>query len=141
MPNVGEPAPDFSLAASDGQTYSLSQFRGKKHVVLVFYPGDDTPVCTAQLCDYRDGWEDFQQLDAVILGISTNDMTAHKKFAEKFSFPFPLLEDRSPSRGLGDVYKRQFKRCGKSPPRNQRLLLGNSTEECPGTVARHGLEQ
>lgn len=93
MPNVGDPAPDFSLPASDGQTYSLSQFRGQKHVVLVFYPGDDTPTCTAQLCDYRDGWGEFQKLDAVILGVSTNDMTAHKKFAEKFSFPFPLLED------------------------------------------------
>ncbi|OYT71578.1 MAG: peroxiredoxin [Chloracidobacterium sp. CP2_5A] len=94
MPNVGDPAPDFSLPASDGKTYSLSQFRGQRHVVLVFYPGDDTPTCTAQLCDYRDGWDEFQKLDAVILGVSTNDMTAHKKFAEKFSFPFPLLEDK-----------------------------------------------
>ncbi len=93
MPNVGDPAPDFSLPASDGQTYSLSMFKGKNPVVLVFYPGDDTPVCTAQLCDYRDGWHEFQKFDAVILGVSTNDMASHKNFASKFDFPFPLLAD------------------------------------------------
>lgn len=102
MPNVGDPAPDFSLPANDGRTYSLAQFRGKRHVVLVFYPGDDTPTCTAQLCDYRDGWDEFQKLDAVILGVSTNDMAAHRKFAEKFAFPFPLLED--PDRVLCKAY-------------------------------------
>lgn len=93
MPNVGDKAPSFSLPANDGKTYSLAQFQGKKHVVLVFYPGDDTPTCTKQLCDYRDGWERFGQFDAAILGISTNNMQAHKKFADKYSFPFPLLED------------------------------------------------
>ncbi|MFQ3581420.1 MAG: peroxiredoxin [Chloracidobacterium sp.] len=102
MPNVGDTAPDFSLTANDGKTYSLSQFRGKRHVVLVFYPGDDTPTCTAQLCDYRDGWSEFQELDAVILGVSTNDLAAHQKFAEKFAFPFPLLED--PERQLCKAY-------------------------------------
>jgi peroxiredoxin Q/BCP len=94
MPNIGDTAPDFSLPGSDGAIYSLSQFRGKSAVVLTFYPGDDTPTCTAQLCDYRDGWERFQSYGAVVLGVSTNDMTAHKKFSEKFSFPFPLLEDK-----------------------------------------------
>lgn len=94
MPNVGDLAPEFSLPANDGQTYSLAQFKGVKNVVLVFYPGDDTPKCTAQLCDYRDGWERFQQFDAMILGISTYDMAAHKAFAAKHSFPFPLLEDK-----------------------------------------------
>ena len=93
MPNVGDKAPDFSLPANDGQTYSLAQYKGQKNVVIVFYPGDDTPTCTAQLCDYRDGWDRFQQFDAAILGVSTNNMTAHQKFAEKHSFPFPLLED------------------------------------------------
>lgn len=94
MPNVGDAAPDFTLPANDGKTYSLSQFKGKNHVVLVFYPGDDTPTCTKQLCDYRDGWGQFRQLDAVVLGVSTNDMDSHQKFADKFSFPFPLLEDK-----------------------------------------------
>ncbi len=93
MPNVGERAPDFSLLANDGKTYSLSQYHGKQNVVLVFYPGDDTPTCTKQLCDYRDGWGRFQQFNAAILGISTNDMRAHQEFAEKHDFPFPLLED------------------------------------------------
>jgi peroxiredoxin Q/BCP len=94
MPNVGDKAPDFSLPANDGKTYALSQYKGKTHVVLVFYPGDDTPTCTKQLCDYRDGWGRFQQFDATILGVSTNKMDAHKDFAEKYNFPFPLLEDK-----------------------------------------------
>lgn len=93
MPNVGDAAPDFSLPANDGKTYSLSQFKGQKNVVLVFYPGDDTPTCTKQLCDYRDGWGQFKQYNSVILGVSTNDMNSHLSFAEKFNLPFPLLED------------------------------------------------
>ncbi|MBX7222001.1 MAG: peroxiredoxin [Blastocatellia bacterium] len=95
MPNVGDKAPDFTLPANDGKTYALSQFKGKNHVVLVFYPGDDTPTCTKQLCDYRDGWGRFQQFEAVILGINTNDMKSHQGFAERFDFPFPLLEDKN----------------------------------------------
>ncbi|MCS6885017.1 MAG: peroxiredoxin [Acidobacteriota bacterium] len=93
MPNVGDKAPDFTLQGNDGKTYSLSQYRGSKNVVLVFYPGDDTPTCTKQLCDYRDGWSSFKKVDAVILGVSTNDMRSHREFAEKYDFPFPLLED------------------------------------------------
>lgn len=93
MPNVGDVAPDFTLPANDGQTYALKDFKGKKHVVLVFYPGDDTPTCTKQLCDYRDGWGQFRQHDAIVLGVSTNDMESHKKFANKYDLPFPLLED------------------------------------------------
>ncbi|MBK7992154.1 MAG: peroxiredoxin [Blastocatellia bacterium] len=102
MPNVGEKAPEFSLSANDGKTYSLSQFQGKNNIVLVFYPGDDTPTCTKQLCDYRDGWERFQQFDSIVLGVSTNDMEAHKKFATKYNFPFPLLED--PNRAICKAY-------------------------------------
>ncbi|MEW6737870.1 MAG: peroxiredoxin [Acidobacteriota bacterium] len=94
MPNVGEPAPNFSLPASDGKTYSLDQFKGKSYLVIVFYPGDDTPTCTKQLCDYSEGWGQFRQQGAVILGVSTNDMASHKSFAEKHNFQFPLLEDK-----------------------------------------------
>jgi thioredoxin-dependent peroxiredoxin len=94
MPKVGERAPDFSLPASDGNSYSLSQFKGKNHVVLVFYPGDDTPTCTKQLCDYRDGWGMFRKENAVVLGVSTNDMASHKSFVDKHNFQFPLLEDK-----------------------------------------------
>ena len=94
MPNVGDKAPDFKLPASDGNTYSLSQFKDKNHIVLVFYPGDDTPTCTKQLCDYRDGWGMFKQHSAVVLGVSTNDMASHKSFANKYDFQFPLLEDK-----------------------------------------------
>src|SRR5438094_387672 len=94
MPKLGDKAPDFSLPASDGNNYTLQQFRGKNHVVLVFYPGDDTPTCTKQLCDYRDGWGQFKKYDAVVLGVSTNDMNSHKSFANKHDFQFPLLEDK-----------------------------------------------
>jgi thioredoxin-dependent peroxiredoxin len=93
MPNVGDVAPDFSLPANDGKTYSLKDLKGKKHVVLVFYPGDDTPTCTKQLCDYRDGWGQFREHDAIVLGVSTNDMESHKNFANKYDLPFPLLVD------------------------------------------------
>ncbi len=95
MPNIGDRAPDFTLPGNDGKTYSLNQFKDKKYVVLVFYPGDDISTCTKQLCDYRDGWGQFQQQDTFILGISTNDMKSHEKFATKYNFPFPLLEDSS----------------------------------------------
>src|SRR5947209_3374766 len=94
MPNVGDKAPNFSLPASDGKTYSLSQFRGKNHIVVVFYPGDDTPTCTKQLCDYNDGWGQFRKYGAVVLGVSVNDMASHKSFADKHNFQIPLLEDK-----------------------------------------------
>jgi peroxiredoxin Q/BCP len=94
MPNVGDKAPDFSLPASDGNTYSIKQYKGNSNIVLVFYPGDETPTCTKQLCDYRDGWGQFKKYDATVLGISTNDMAAHKSFVNKYDFQFPLLEDK-----------------------------------------------
>lgn len=94
MPKVGDVAPDFNLPGSDGNNYSISQYKNKNNVVLVFYPGDETPTCTKQLCDYRDGWGEFRKYDAVVLGISTNDMKSHKSFVDKFNFQFPLLEDK-----------------------------------------------
>jgi peroxiredoxin Q/BCP len=90
---VGEIAPDFTAAASDGTTTRLADLRGRNRVILVFYPGDNTPVCTAQLCAFRDDWRDLQTLDAVVYGINPASVEKHQRFANRHSFPFPLLSD------------------------------------------------
>lgn len=89
---VGSIAPDFSLLDQRGEKVSLSDFKGKK-VLLVFYPGDNTPVCTAQLCSYRDNFSAFEKAGVQILGISTDSPESKKNFAEKYRFPFPILSD------------------------------------------------
>jgi len=91
-PQVGERAPEFTLPGTGGKDYSLSDFKGHK-VVLAIYPGDNTPVCTKQLCSYRDELSVFEGLDAVVLGISAQDVDSHEKFAAKHGFSFPLLAD------------------------------------------------
>lgn len=88
----GTKAPEFTLPDSDGNMVSLSDYTGKK-VLLVFYPGDDTPVCTTQLCSYRDNYTEFTGRDIAILGISTDSVDSHRKFGEKNSLPFTLLSD------------------------------------------------
>ncbi len=88
----GTKAPDFSLPDAEGVKVSLSDYATKK-VLLVFYPGDDTPVCTTQLCSYRDNFSEFSKRDIQVLGISTDTVESHKKFAEKHELPFPLLSD------------------------------------------------
>lgn len=92
MLKVGDAAPDFSLPADDGSTFSLKSMRGKK-VLLVFYPGDETPVCTAQLCEYRDGFEDYRELGVTVVGISKDDAESHRRFKERRDLPFSLLSD------------------------------------------------
>jgi thioredoxin-dependent peroxiredoxin len=89
---VGDIAPDFSLSGTGGRTMSLSDFLGKP-IVLVFYPGDDTPVCTNQLNAYNDGLERFEELDAQVVGISAQDVGSKDAFASKYGFEFPLLAD------------------------------------------------
>jgi len=89
---IGDTAPDFTLPGTGGSTYSLQQFRGKP-VVLVFYPGDNTPVCTRQLCSYNDELSQFAGLSAQVLGISTQSVESHEKFAAKHGLRFPLLAD------------------------------------------------
>jgi peroxiredoxin Q/BCP len=96
-PGVGDKAPQFTLpgTAPTGtgvQDYSLSEFAGQP-VVLAFYPGDDTSVCTKQLNDYNNGMESFNDLDAQILGISSQDLDSHERFSAKYGFKFPLLAD------------------------------------------------
>jgi peroxiredoxin Q/BCP len=88
---VGDPAPDFALDGTDGR-FSLSDHRGER-VVLLFYPGDDTPVCTRQFCSYRDRGEDFSALDATVVGISANSLESHRSFTLRNSLTVPLLAD------------------------------------------------
>ncbi|ANB60168.1 thioredoxin-dependent thiol peroxidase [Anoxybacteroides amylolyticum] len=89
---IGNLAPDFTLPASNGTMVSLSDFRGK-FVVLYFYPKDMTPGCTAEACDFRDYYDQFRNLNAVILGVSTDSVERHQKFVEKYALPFLLLAD------------------------------------------------
>ncbi|MDW8052203.1 MAG: thioredoxin-dependent thiol peroxidase [Armatimonadota bacterium] len=88
----GAPAPDFSLPDQHGNLVRLSDFRGR-WVVVYFYPKDMTPGCTQEACSFRDLYEDYQQEGIVVLGISADDVESHRKFAEKYGLPFPLLAD------------------------------------------------
>ena len=90
--STGSEAPDFTLKDGDGRDWSLSANKGKT-VVLLFYPGDNTPVCTAQLCSVRDHWSEYQATGAEVVGISTDTVESHKGFAEKNRLPLRLLSD------------------------------------------------
>jgi len=92
MINPGDPAPPFSLPATDGKTITLRSFRGKP-VVLYFYPKDDTSGCTTEACEFRDHWRAVQDAGAVVLGISPDGVPSHEKFRAKYRLPFPLLAD------------------------------------------------
>ncbi len=91
---VGDIAPEFTLPGTGGQTYSLSDYKGQP-VVIVFYPGDDSPVCTKQLNSYNNELSAFENVGAQVLAISAQDMASHDSFAEKYGFKFPLLADTS----------------------------------------------
>lgn len=90
--NVGSMAPDFELPDGDGRNWKLSDHRGKV-VVLLFYPGDETPICTKQLCSVRDRWKDYSATGAEVVGISTDSVESHQKFAEHHQLPLRLLSD------------------------------------------------
>ena len=90
-PQVGDEAPDFVLEGTGG-TFRLSDHRGRK-VVLLFYPGDFTPVCTRQFCSYAERAEDVTGLDAVVVGISSQDLDSHYSFRDAHGIPMPLLAD------------------------------------------------
>ena len=91
--NVGDVAPDFKVPASNGKDISLKDYRGKKRVVLYFYPKDDTPGCTTEACGFRDRMKAVGDLDAVVLGVSPDGIKSHDRFIEKFKLPFVLLAD------------------------------------------------
>jgi peroxiredoxin Q/BCP len=88
----GDPAPEFELPGTGGRTYRLADYRGRK-VVLAFYPGDFTPVCTKQFCSYRDEGERLDAIDAVVLGISPQSVDSHERFTREKSLNVPLLAD------------------------------------------------
>jgi peroxiredoxin Q/BCP len=100
--HVGDHAPEFELAGTGGKTYRLSQYLGK-WVILAFYPGDFTPVCTRQFCSYRDGDDRLDELGLEVLGISPQSVDSHDRFAAKHDLTIPLLadEDREVIRAYG----------------------------------------
>jgi thioredoxin-dependent peroxiredoxin len=93
LPVIGRPAPDFTLPSTTGENISLRQFKGKKTVILYFYPKDETPGCTREACDFRDHTPEFDKHNAVVLGVSTDPLDSHQHFREKHKLPFPLLAD------------------------------------------------
>jgi peroxiredoxin Q/BCP len=97
----GAPAPDFTLTSDSGETVTLSSLRGSP-VILYFYPKDDTPGCTRQACDIRDGWAAFQRAGAVVLGVSPDKEASHAKFKAKYDLPFTLLAD--PDHAVSEAY-------------------------------------
>ncbi|MEZ0208632.1 MAG: thioredoxin-dependent thiol peroxidase [Candidatus Paceibacterota bacterium] len=109
MIKVGNKAPIFTLPDQDGKIHTLSDYLGKK-VLLYFYPKDDTPGCTTEACNFRDGYEEFNKMGLVILGVSADSVKSHKKFAEKFKLPFPLLsdEDKTACEAYGVWQKKKF---------------------------------
>ena len=89
---AGTQAPSFSLPDQNGQTHTLEEYRGQK-VVLYFYPKDNTPGCTKQACAFGELYPQFREKGAVVLGVSKDSVASHKKFAEKYGLPFPMLSD------------------------------------------------
>ena len=92
MPRAGSKAPAFTLPDQDGAARTLSDYRGR-WVLLYFYPKDDTPGCTIEACALRDQFKDFNAIDAVVLGVSTDSVASHKKFKAAYELPFTLLAD------------------------------------------------
>lgn len=100
-PAEGSAAPDFKLPDQNGKVHSLSEYKGK-WVVLYFYPKDETSGCTTQACELRDNIFAFRKADAVILGVSADDVASHKKFEENHQLPFTILAD--PDKKVIDQY-------------------------------------
>jgi thioredoxin-dependent peroxiredoxin len=98
---VGTKAPDFTLPDQDGNLVSLGALRGK-NVVLVFYPRDETSVCTQQLCEFRDQWAEVKAKNAVVFGVNPQGSASHAKFREHHRYPFPLLSDEGQK--MGELY-------------------------------------
>lgn len=89
----GDFSPEFTAKDEQGNTVSLKDFKGKKNVILYFYPKDDTPGCTIEACNFRDDYSEYQNSETQILGVSFDDENSHQAFKSKFKLPFPLLID------------------------------------------------
>jgi peroxiredoxin Q/BCP len=92
MLQPGDAPPPFTLRDGEGKDVTLADFAGR-HVVLYFYPADDTPGCTKEACGFRDAWDELGRLGAVVLGVSADDGDSHRRFAAKYRLPFTLLSD------------------------------------------------
>jgi len=90
---VGDEAPDFEAKDTKGQSFRLSDYRGQKNVVLYFYPGDFTPVCTREACGFRDLYEDLRGHDTEVIGVSSDTEASHRDFSARHHLPFPLVSD------------------------------------------------
>lgn len=99
--NINDTAPNFTLKDGNGEDWTLADHKGKV-VVLMFYPGDDTPVCTKEMCSVRDHWSDYQATGAEVVGISTDSVESHDKFSSKYELPLRLLSD--PDGKVRDLY-------------------------------------
>ena len=101
---VGQPAPDFVLKDQSQKEVKLSDYQGKKNVVLVFYPLDWSPVCTSEHACFVNDMKKFEQLDAQVLGVSVDSVWSHKAFAEKMGLSYPLLADFQPRGAMAEKY-------------------------------------
>lgn len=126
---VGAPAPEFELPDQTGQLHSLEDYRDQ-WVVLYFYPKDETPGCTTEACEFRDNIFEFEQLNAQILGVSFDDVSSHKAFAEHHDLPFPLLADTSGK--AADVYGVKTRMLGMTVAKRQTFLI-----DPIGRIAKH----
>ena len=99
----GAEAPDFTVLLDNGETFTLSALRGRKNVVLYFYPRDFSPGCTREACTFRDEMEEFRSLSAEVVGVSLDSLESHARFRERHSLPYPLVvdDDRQISRAYG----------------------------------------
>ena len=122
---VGAPAPDFSVPDQDGSRVTLSALRGK-NVVLVFYPADDTSICTIQLCEFRDFWAEAQARNALVFGVNPARSRAHQNFREKYKLPFSLLIDE------GQTIAKRYQANGWFGPKRTVYLIG------PDGTVRYG---
>mgnify|MGYP003294593722 CR=1 FL=1 len=131
MLNAGTKAPDFCLPDGEGKMVSLSDFAGKR-VVLYFYSRDNTPGCTRQACAFAQSYEEFRELDTVVIGVSRDSAASHKKFAEKHGLPFVLLSD--PERQAIEAYgvwqeKKQYGKVSMGVVRSTFVIDGQGVIE------------
>jgi len=126
---IGSPAPEFELPDQTGQLHSLEDYR-TQWVVLYFYPKDETPGCTTEACEFRDDIFAFRDLNAQILGVSLDDIDSHKKFAENYDLPFPLLADIEGE--ISSAYGVKTRMFGMTVAKRQTFIIGPD-----GSIAKH----
>jgi peroxiredoxin Q/BCP len=126
---IGAPAPEFELSDQAGQLHSLEDYRDQ-WVVLYFYPKDETPGCTTEACEFRDNIFEFRKINVQILGVSFDDVESHRKFAENYDLPFPLLADTEGN--AAEAYGVKTKMLGMTVAKRQTFLIDPA-----GNLAKH----